>query len=89
MTTLNIQNDVILVKRAIIQEIEKFLLTNFINDILYDIKSSKSVFFTGVPRIPTLRRNDVKTPKLTSKHQNNVVLAKSVANDPKMIAHSN
>ena len=62
MTTLNIQNDVILVKRAIIQEIEKFLLTNFINDILYDIKSSKSVFLTGEPRIPTLRQNDVKTP---------------------------
>ena len=77
MTTLNIQNDVILVKRAIIQEIEKFLLTIFINDILYDIKSSKSVFFTGEPRIPTL------------KHQNNVVLAKLVANDPKMIAHKN
>ena len=70
MTTLNIQNDIILVKRAIIQEIEKFLLTNFINDILYVNKSIKSFFRMRKPQIPMLR------PKVTSKHQNNVILVK-------------
>ena len=53
------------------------MLKNFRNDILYDIQSFKSVFLMREPRIPTFRQI------VTSKHQNNVVLAKLVSKVPK------
>ena len=43
-------------KTAIIQKIKKFLHKNFRIDILYDIKSFKSVFLMIEPQIPTLRQ---------------------------------
>ena len=59
------------------QEIKKILLKNFRKDILYDIKSFGSVFLMREPRVLMLRQ------KVTSKHQNNVVLAKLVSKVPK------
>ena len=63
-----------------IQEIKKFLLKNFRIDILSDIKSLKSVFYEKAAN------SDVML-KMTSIHQNTVVLAKLVFNVPKMILH--
>ena len=49
----------------------KFIHKNFGNNILYVNKSVKSVFLIRESQIPKLRQ------KVTSKHQNNVILVKT------------
>ena len=48
-----------------------FFHKNFRNNTLYVNKSVKSVFLIREPQIPKLRQ------KVTSKHQNNVILVKT------------